>query len=239
MMRKRLPKVFALAGITAVVVSLLIPHAVFAGGPPETVTPTIEVQEDGWLVISFGGQVKDKVSVARQLDAYLVEALDKMNSSAKSGGYSILGYDQMYDSEQQNFGNSYVYGSFTTTGSWSSSPASFSGTSSQAWYGTVPDDVCLMRTEHTLVVSDGGYFDTNYKPSTGYWEVSQAYAWGAYETPQLGWYLGTAWNNLKGTWGAHAASIDQETLVDYNFEPSQYGDPLPMTPSDWMWYGED
>lgn len=229
-MLRRFGKSVTLAGILAISVSLLATGVASAGDPPSaTITPKIEVQKDGWLVISYAGDVNNKVWAAQQLDAYLARALAKMNSSARFEPGTILGSNQMYGSAQSNYGNSYVQATFTTYSSWSSSPASFSGTSSAAWYGTVPSPNCSsILTSHYLSFSGGSVqsVPSGWYNGTSYTNSGQ---YVVYNT----WYEGTSWNGLTASYGGGTNTASQQTTAAFYFSGSG---PV-VYPSNSMAYG--
>jgi hypothetical protein len=180
------------------------------------IIPKIEVQTPDWLIISYGGKVRDKKTVSQQLDAYLVNALAKMRTSSKIEQKQLLGSSSMYDYEQQNWGNSYVSGAFQTYSSWSSSPASFWGSSSSAWYGTYPSSNCDIGVAHTLTPSDMlGYIVSYPSGWDWYYWWTQSPVYTAYNT----WYCGTSWNNLTATYPAPPLYVTmmQETENAFDF----------------------
>ena len=202
--------IVVVSAVISLVLLLVIPSAVLADGPNTQnipVTPKIEIADTNWLVISYSGQVNNKIAATQSLNAYLANALSQMNSSngiiSLAGGISpLVTSNSMGSNGQQNYGNSYVYSSFSTDASWSSSPASFWGSSSAAWYGTSPSSDCsVMQTTHVLTPDQyESYIDS--VPS-GWTNEGGLYATSnAYQTTN-NWYLGTAWSgvtagNVKG-----------------------------------------
>ncbi len=227
-MLKRLLKLQLAAGTLAVTLSLVVAGVASAGEPPSTeVAPKIEVQEDGWLVISFGGEVKDKQLAVQQLDAYLAEALSEMNASGAFAADSILGSNSMYASAQAPWGTSYVQGTFTTYASWTSSPASFSGTSTAAWYG--PGDCSSIMTSHYLSFSGG----TIQSYPSAQWYPGGTYTNSPQFTISNTWYFGTSWSGLTASYGGGTNTVYQQTTSAFYFSGSG---PV-VQPSNSMPYG--
>lgn len=234
MLHRHFTRVVAIASVFAIAASFLVSQAVFAAGPPqpEKVIPKIVVQEDGWLVITFGGPVQDKVAAAHQLDAFLTNAVTGKNSSAGVAPQSILSLNQMTGFAQESYFNpDDISSSFTTTASWSSSPASVSGTSSTAYWGHIPEDADQIMVDHLLEV-DGGYF-TNW-PSNWYHGASQT--WSPQQIAYSTWYLGTSWSALSATYSGSGATLHQKDTAQVYFN-GYNPEPDPLYPQNYLDYG--
>jgi len=227
-----------ITAILSLVLLLLVPCIVIADGPADEnapVTPTIEVQKDGWLIISYSGKVADKAAVAQQLDAFLANALAEMVSSKQDivatdgGGFGLRGYRCMEAAQEIPYGNSYVRGWFSTCGSWSGGGAYFYGCSSSAWFGTDPSYNCEGITlEHTLsllyeediVAVPSGWFN--------YGSYCKSYEYAVEDT----WYLGTAWSGVEVEY-EYPGFIAQLTSTTFEFEDGRVW----TNPSNIMRYG--
>jgi hypothetical protein len=204
---------FLTSFVLSLVLLSIVAIPVLADGPDEvtnSITPKIEIQKDGWLIISYSEDVKDKVATARVLDAYIAAALEKMKPA---GGGGTRGSGYMQDTEQSNTGNSYVSAWFGTNASWSSSPASFWGSSSCAWYGTSPVSNINIGTEHILTPDEYISYIT---AVPGGWSNYSYYATSGLYTAYNNWYLGTSWSGLRASY-PYSTYIDQRTTGAFDF----------------------
>lgn len=232
-------KLISVSCVLAVIASMFGGVAVSAEDPDgdsTPVTPKIEVNEKDWLIIGFGEEVKDKVAVAQQLDAYLVNALAEMVSAGGGGGFMLDGYQSMGDSDTDSGPNGgYVSGSFSTYASWASE-ANLWGTSSSAWYGTNPYNAATIDVEHQL--SWDGNATHIAHPAGWYWnELAPRFTNGYYQTQNY-WYLGTSWSGLRlGLSLYDSASVAQNTTSTFVFG-AQYDPPASqVSPSNSMYVG--
>jgi hypothetical protein len=198
----------------------------------DEIVPTIEVQKDGWLIVSYGQEVKDKFSAVKELDAYVASALRKMNSNIEKQRLLRSGSNYMEDDAEQNYGNGYVRGWFGTHTSWSSSPADFWGSSSAAWFGTSPSSTCDIGTEHLLTPP---YMEGYIQQVPSGWSNFIYYTGSGMYFSWDDWYLGTAWSGLKCSYGSQIA-IDQASSMVFDFDVA--GNDPSVFPSDSMYYGE-
>ena len=138
----------------------------------------------------------------------------------------------MGDAEQSNTGNSYVRAWFGTNSSWSSSPASFWGSSSCAWFGTVPQYNINLATSHYLVPEQyHSYISAVPSGWSNYYYFCTSNMYLAYNN----WYLGTSWSGLKASY-SYSVIMTQQTTGVFDFSDNQYDRVL--YPSDSMWFGD-
>jgi len=224
--------VITLFACIASLAALLIPStSVFAAGPTTddstandiTVTPKIELNNGDWMVISYSGEVKDKAAAVEKLDAYLGSALAQMNTlNNKNGNMSLLGSggNSMSKTEtfypDQRYYNSYVSAQFSTYATWNGSPASFSGTSGAAWYGSIPSYNCVAISAEHYMYPDDLYCWVNDIPQGWTNLYTDAYS-GVYLSYNT-WYLGTSWSGLTVSYpSSPTVYMDQNTVNGFDF----------------------
>jgi hypothetical protein len=200
----------------------------------QQILPNIVVQTDGWLIISYGEKVQDKKTVAQRLDAYLTDMVEKPNSSSKIEQNLLSGSSTMSANDQKDWGNSHVEASFVTHCTWTSSPATFYGTSSSYWWGTSPYYLCNIGVDHQLTGTEGEV-DIQSVP-TG-WHNFHAYAISGWWYDELEWYMGTAWGYSGTPFTATypGSDVAMEQLTESSFEYSGSG--RTCYPVEEMYYG--
>ena len=219
--------------ILSLIILVIAANAIWAEGSEETeaaIVPKVEIDNDNWIIVSFSDKVSDKESAIQELNAQLAATLDKMGSPEEKSLNLLRGSGYMSDTKQQNTHGSYVSASFGTNASWTSSPASFSGSSNSYWHGLDPLYCYQIGRYHMLETET--WLEVFQSVPTGwinnmYWATSNLY----YATDV--WYLGTSWSGLTVTYSDPRIMLQNDTAI-FNFYSGD--DPI-LNPSSNLYYG--